>query len=327
MSTFTYTVTSLPVAPWQETVDLFQPLGMTGIRGFGWVQAYGCADGSYLLLRLQSAAVVDIVHSASADITDTASWIVSTLAPGGTSNGGPWLPLVDLTDYLGQPGATSAGAAALLMQANDHLIGSAGDETILGGGGLDTLDYGAATGPVQADLATGLATGQGTDHLSGIECLVGSAFGDSLAGDDAANLLAGGAGDDTLSGGRGADTLQGGAGADLLRGGAGADVFLFATAAEAGDTILGYRGAQDRIEVSAAGFGFGLVAGMDLAATGHYVANHAGMARGAEAQFVFDTTTKSLWWDHDGRGGDAPVLIADLPDAVGWSGAEIVVIA
>ena len=50
--------------------------------------------------------------------------------------------------------------------------------------------------------------------MSGFENAVGSAFGDTLAGDGGANALTGLAGDDWLVGGAGSDSLDGGAGTD-----------------------------------------------------------------------------------------------------------------
>ena len=173
MSSFSF-FTAAPAPPWETTVDLTTPLGLTGIRGFGWVQSYACSDGSFLLLRLQSAAITDIVHSWSADITQTGSWIQSTLTPAGISQGGANLPLVTLTDYLATPGATSTGAAALLMQGDDSFTGTVGNESFFGGGGINTVDYGAAAAAVQVDLAAGRATGQGTDTLVSIQNLRGS---------------------------------------------------------------------------------------------------------------------------------------------------------
>ena len=74
--------------------------------------------------------------------------------------------------------------------------------------------------------------------LSGIENLVGSAFGDVLNGDGNGNQLDGGAGNDTLLGGAGADTLIGGAGtdtADYSASSAGVTVYLDGTAGSGGD--------------------------------------------------------------------------------------------
>ncbi len=93
---------------------------------------------------------------------------------------------------------------------DDILIGGAGADTLTGGDGSDTASYASATGLVVVDLSvTGAQNTHagGTDTLSGIENLVGSAFSDTLTGDGGANRLTGGAGHDTLTGGGGADTF------------------------------------------------------------------------------------------------------------------------
>lgn len=92
-------------------------------------------------------------------------------------------------------------------RGNDVLAGGAGADIIIGGEGADVADYSASVAAVTVNLATGLGAGgdaQG-DRLSGIETLVGSAFGDTLIG---------GNGDDRLIGGGGADQLIGGGGTD-----------------------------------------------------------------------------------------------------------------
>lgn len=110
---------------------------------------------------------------------------------------------------------------------NDSLLGGGGNDTLLGGegndilngqGGTDTVNYETATAGVSVNLATTTAqntVGAGTDTISNIENLVGSAFNDTLVGSAAANLITAGAGNDTLTGAGGADTLDGGAGSDL----------------------------------------------------------------------------------------------------------------
>ncbi|MGF1604719.1 MAG: beta strand repeat-containing protein [Rhodothalassiaceae bacterium] len=140
-----------------------------------------------------------------------------------------------------------AGADALTGAAGaDFLDGGAGDDVLTGGdgddvlagfSGSDSLDGGAGTdtaafegegsagvGGVTVDLTFGTASiGDDTDSLTGVENVSGTAFGDDLGGDDAANLLSGLAGDDLLQGFGGADQLDGGDGADTVLGGAAAD--------------------------------------------------------------------------------------------------------
>lgn len=197
---------------------------------------------------------------------------------------------------------------------------AANNDTILDAGGIDTVMIGATT-TLGAGLEHLVLTG--TAAISG----TGNAAGNSITGNLGGNLLGGLDGADSLNGVRGDDTLVGGPGDDTLAGGRGADAFRYASAAEGADVIFGYIGSEDRVEISAAGFGAGLGAGMDLVAAGRYAQNAAGTATAGQGQFLFSTITRHLSWDADGTGGIAAVLIADLTGAKGWNGAEIVVIA
>lgn len=94
---------------------------------------------------------------------------------------------------------------------NDILDGGAGDDKLMGEAGLDTARYSSASAAVTVNLATTIAQntgGAGTDILSGIENLIGSAFNDTLTGDGNANVLEGGLGDDILTGAAGLDTVS-----------------------------------------------------------------------------------------------------------------------
>ncbi len=71
---------------------------------------------------------------------------------------------------------------------------------------------------------TGVATGQGNDHLSNIDSLFSGAYDDTLIGDNQDNALVGRAGNDTLVGNRGNDSLSGQQGNDVYRGGPGFDL-------------------------------------------------------------------------------------------------------
>ncbi|MFN7572238.1 MAG: tandem-95 repeat protein, partial [Betaproteobacteria bacterium] len=97
----------------------------------------------------------------------------------------------------------------------NFLRGRGGNDTLDGRGGSDTADYRTAIGPVTVNLATGAATGQGTDTLIDLENIRGSLnFADTMIGNAGANSLNGLGGDDTLRGGAGSDTLNGDAGFD-----------------------------------------------------------------------------------------------------------------
>ncbi|MCC6920959.1 MAG: hypothetical protein IT548_17315 [Alphaproteobacteria bacterium] len=88
----------------------------------------------------------------------------------------------------------------------DVLSGGDGDDTLIGGNGYDTADYFFAAAAVKVNLAatTPQATGgAGTDTLSGIEAILGSAFNDTLTGGNGDDQIEGAAGDDRLNGGAG----------------------------------------------------------------------------------------------------------------------------
>lgn len=88
---------------------------------------------------------------------------------------------------------------------NDTLVGGAGNDTLTGGANIDTVNYSAASAGIDVTLSGGNAAGVidgngGTDTLSGIEKIIGSAWDDIIEGDFSAidNLFDGGAGADIL---------------------------------------------------------------------------------------------------------------------------------
>jgi Ca2+-binding RTX toxin-like protein len=101
---------------------------------------------------------------------------------------------------------------------NDVLEGLVGADTLQGGNGSDTASYSFSAAAVTADLKAGFYAGgdaQG-DVLQSIENLTGSAFADTLRGDDGANVIDGGGGNDNIASYGGADTINGGAGIDTV---------------------------------------------------------------------------------------------------------------
>jgi serralysin len=207
----------------------------------------------------------------------------------------------------------------------DTLEGNAGANTLSGGAGIDTVTYANAAAGVRVSLAATAAQatgGAGSDKLSAFENLTGSNFNDTLTGSKGANIVSGLDGNDTISGGIGNDTLVGGEGNDILKGdagndiliggagndtltgGAGNDFFVFANSGEGFDTVIDFRRGQDKIQISADGFGGGLVVG--VAPTLVLAADPAAATGDAGGYFIFDNAGPdigTLWWDE--TGGDA----------------------
>jgi Ca2+-binding RTX toxin-like protein len=187
---------------------------------------------------------------------------------------------------------------------NDTITSNSGANVIDGGAGTDTVSYASASAAVFADLSLGTATGDGSDTLTNIENVTGSANNDTLNGNSGVNVLTGGAGNDTLYGGGGADTLIGGTGLDTF-------LFKAATAMSASVTIQDFNTAEnDRIDIS------------DVL-HGHY-----DPLTNAIADFVQLTTSGSdtlLKVDLDGTGsGFTPTQIATIHGVTGLDLATLV---
>jgi len=182
--------------------------------------------------------------------------------------------------------------------------GFVGNRVIDGGAGVDTVDYGGyAKSAVFANLGTGVATGGSSDGsgsatLTSIERLVTDIYNDRLTGSSADNYLNAGGGNDTLTGGGGSDTLIGGAGNDVLNGdgndslsgGTGADFFVFASAPGAltGGVIVDFASASDKIDLDHAAF-------TAVGAAGNFAAGDARFFAGAGASAGHDADDRIIY--------------------------------
>jgi Ca2+-binding RTX toxin-like protein len=106
---------------------------------------------------------------------------------------------------------------------NDYMDGGRGGDRLNGGRGFDTVDFFFSRRGVKASVATGIARGHGTDHMSNVEDLDGSLFRDVLIGNATPNWIRGFGGDDLILAGGGRDRAEGGIGDDRIRGGMGSD--------------------------------------------------------------------------------------------------------
>ena len=109
------------------------------------------------------------------------------------------------------------------MGGCDFLDGDDGNDVFDGGPGEDFASYDYAPAPVTVDLGHGIASGWGSDTITGVEDVIGSRFDDRLTGDPGRNAMFGGSGADVVSGAGGADLLRGEKAGDVLNGGPGPD--------------------------------------------------------------------------------------------------------
>jgi Ca2+-binding RTX toxin-like protein len=214
---------------------------------------------------------------------------------------------------------------------NDTLVGGKGWNMFDGSDGVDTVSYQSLD---QRYLVVSLETQSARagleyeDQLYGIENVIGSRWGDDIAGDAGANAidglsgndsLGGGAGNDTLIGGAGRDTLAGGDGDDRLVlsgdvawGGGGYDVFQLRPLAESNGVasrIYDFTPGEDRFLLDAALFDPDAVAGGTLAADVFAI----GASAAAPGQhLLYDPETGALAYDADGAGGADAITLAVL---------------
>lgn len=175
---------------------------LTGNGGDNQFQGYAGND------KINGGAGFD-----SALYTDAAAAVKVNLATGVVTGGSGSDVLTSIERVVG----SRFGDVLTGSSADEFFSGGLGNDTIDGGGGtMDTIEYGTATGAVDVNLATGKSSGAaGIDTIANIESVIGSAFNDKLTGNAGMNMLIGGYGDDQLNGGAGMDIMVGGDGNDI----------------------------------------------------------------------------------------------------------------
>ncbi|MFZ6818632.1 calcium-binding protein [Undibacterium sp. Ji22W] len=168
----------------------------------------------------------------------------------------------------------------------------------------------------------------GDDFVTGTfgnDIIYGNAGNDVLFGEDGNDYLYGGIGDDMLMGedgndhlfgGDGNDQLNGGTGNNVLAGGYGADTFIlndyqvitFGGFTQPTNLIADFVSGVDKLRVMDPVLGINVHSGpIDPA---FFVAGTAAVDN--NDYFIYDRTTGSLYFDADGSGGGAKILIATL---------------
>jgi hypothetical protein len=105
----------------------------------------------------------------------------------------------------------------------DLIVPQAGNDTVFGGPGHDTLDLHTSSAGVKVDLEEGAVTGDGRDRIDGFADVLGTRFADRFIGSNGADEFRGLKGRDSALGRGGHDRLRGGRSNDRLLGGNGDD--------------------------------------------------------------------------------------------------------
>ena len=213
-------------------------------------------------------------------------------------------------------GIDTINAAAITSNINLDL-NSLSNNTLAG----NTLTIGATT------VIENAFGGDGADRILGNvknNTLKGGRGNDFLSGRDGRDELFGNAGDDTINGGQGNDRLNGNSGNDLLIGSSGADSFVFEGLNLGIDTISDFNNLTeaDKIELSAGGFGGGLVAGV-LNATQFAIAS---AATNGTQRIIYNVTNGAIFFDIDGNGAQQQVQFATVGNNLALTSNDFVVV-
>ncbi len=140
--------------------------------------------------------------------------------------------------------------------------------------------------------------------------------------------IVGNTGENTLIGAGFNDTLIGNGGKDVLTGGAGSDKFVFNTAPNAKtdvDTIIDFSHGEDQLVFVRSKFAnIGTVG--DLAESAFYSGDSVMKAHDADDRFIFDTLNGNLYFDRDGSGSSAAVLIGVLTPGASLSATDFKIV-
>lgn len=254
-----------------------------------------------------------------------------------------------------QTGAASGGhAAGDKFISIENLLGSSYDDTLTGNAAANVLDGGAGADKMAGGagndtyiVENGGKSGDvviegsnaGTDTVkssihhtlsANVENLIltgtanidgtGNSAANTITGNSSNNSLKGGSGNDILVGGAGNDTLEGQNGSDKLTGGAGIDKFVFR------QSQVKTAGADHITDFSSADF---IVFDVDSGPTGNLAASAFRLGTAAldsNDRFIYDTKAHALYYDSDGNGSAAKVLVATFDNGYNLSASDFLLV-
>nr|WP_298103261.1 calcium-binding protein [uncultured Shinella sp.] len=282
---------------------------------------------------LKGGAGADILDGGSG--SDTATYAGSTAvkinlqtatASGGHATGDKFVSIENLigssyADTLtGNTGNNilNGGAGA------DKMAGGAGNDTYIVDNAGDVVTEGskAGTDTVKTSVTYILTSNVEKLAMSGTNAInaMGNSGDNTLKGNSANNGLKGGSGNDIIIGGGGNDTLEGQAGNDTLTGGAGADRFVFR------QSEIKTSGADHITDFSSSD---ALVFDVNSGPTGNLASSAFRLGTAAldsSDRFIYDTKAHSLYYDSDGNGAAAKVLIATFDNGYNLSASDFLLI-
>jgi len=208
----------------------------------------------------------------------------------------------------------------VVVTINGHtdLVADPNDFDSLDNVGTDNRETGSGT------TANTYYGGTGDDTIngnSGNDTIYGGSGNDQLDGGADNDVIYGGSGNDTITGGNNPDTLVGGYGNDSITGNQSADQFTFLSINDGVDIINDFTVGADKIAFDHLGFAGLSVGGLGAA---NFASNASGLAVDADDYIVLNSTTHQLYYDADGSGSGAAVLMATLN--VNIANTDIIVI-
>jgi Ca2+-binding RTX toxin-like protein len=242
--------------------------------------------------KITGTAGWDVINGLSGDDTLTGSWGLDTFK---VTEGHDVI-----TDFNMITNSSTPTKLSEILQVS---AGAIADATLKAAwvATADSVNSGTAnlsSSGTSVDLSA-ITSGQGwkVTNLGAATKFMGSQYNDTLIGGMGRDTLLGGAGDDFLAGGLGLDTLTGGAGSDTFRFGGNTET----------DRITDFMSGTDRIELDSKLYKTLTPGGLDSS-----VFLVGATATTAAQRLIYDQTKGALYYDSDGSGRIAPILIGSF---------------
>ncbi len=216
-------------------------------------------------------------------------------------------------------------SSRLGSSAIETFYGMEYDDNKLVYGGPTLKFVGGLVGDADNNIIVGLAQADRIDGGEGMDAIFAGAGDDTVRGGSGDDVISGGFGSDRLFGDAGDDQLRGDAGNDVLTGGDGSDEFWFRSALDSTtnlDTITDFVHGNDKICLSSQLF-------RELNGQineSNFLANQTGQAEDADDRLIFNTGTRTLYYDADGLGGESSIAFVTLTGVPSVSVSDLLLI-